>query len=51
VRIPRQYKRRFCKGCNSYLLPGENCSVRIKKKKIVISCHNCGRIMRVPFGR
>ncbi|HHF56434.1 MAG TPA: ribonuclease P [Thermoplasmatales archaeon] len=51
VRIPKQYKRRFCKGCSSYLLPGENCSVRIKKKKIVISCHNCGRIMRVPFGR
>ena len=51
VRIPWQYKRRFCKECHSYLLPGENCTVRIKKKTISISCHVCGHVTRVPFAR
>ena len=51
VRIPWQYKRRFCKECHSYLLPGENCTVRIKKKTLIISCHVCGHVTRVPFAR
>lgn len=51
VRIPRQYKRRFCKECHSYLLPGENCTVRIKRKMVIISCRNCGNVMRIPFAR
>ncbi|MEA2054127.1 MAG: ribonuclease P protein component 4 [Candidatus Thermoplasmatota archaeon] len=51
VRIPKAYKKRFCKKCNSYLLPGKNCSVRLKKKRIVVSCHNCGNIIRTPFTR
>ena len=51
VRIPWQYKRRFCKECHSYLLPGENCTVRIKKKTLIISFHVCGHVTRVPFAR
>ncbi len=51
VRLPGPYKKRFCRKCYSYLLPGENCTVRIKKKMVVVSCHNCNNIMRVPFTR
>ena len=41
VSIPSYYKRRFCKHCYSYLLPGENCRIRINKGKIVVYCANC----------
>ena len=51
VRMPRQYKRRFCKHCLSYLLPGKNCRVRLKKSKVVVTCFNCGKIMRYPYRR
>lgn len=47
VPIPSYFKRRFCKHCYSYLLPGENCRIRIHKGKIVIYCYNCGKISRV----
>ncbi len=51
VRLPKQYKKKFCKKCHSYLLPGENCTVRIKRKTVVVSCHTCGHVMRTPFAR
>ncbi len=49
VRIPKKFKRRFCKHCYSYLIPGKNCRVRLKKHKIVITCLNCKNIMRYPY--
>ena len=29
VRIPRELKRRFCKHCHKYIVPGANCRVRL----------------------
>lgn len=49
VRIPKKYKRRFCKYCNSYLLPGVNARVRTGKARIIIFCKNCNKFMRIPF--
>ncbi len=49
VRIPKEYKLRYCKKCHSYLLPGKNCMVRLKKHKVVIKCLNCGHFMRYPY--
>jgi len=49
VRIPKQYRMRYCKKCHSYLLPGKNCRVRIQKHKVVITCLNCGAIKRYPY--
>lgn len=51
VRIPKEYKIRFCKKCHSYLLPGKNCRIRLQKHKIVITCLNCKKIMRYPYIR
>lgn len=51
VPIPAKYKRRFCKHCYSYLLPGVNARVRTGKSKIIIFCENCKKYMRIPFIR
>ena len=50
VPMPRGFKRRFCKHCYSYLLPGVNCRVRIHRSNVVTYCHNCKRYMRMPLG-
>ncbi len=48
VRMPRELKRRFCKHCYKYLVPGVNCRVRNTNSKIVYSCFNCKKFMRFP---
>lgn len=50
TRIPRHFKRRFCNRCHRFLY-GSNCRVRTKNKKVVITCLECGNVMRIPFVR
>ncbi|MDD3492688.1 MAG: RNAase P [Candidatus Thermoplasmatota archaeon] len=50
VRIPRHFKRRFCKHCYTYLQPGNNCTVRLTRRHLAIHCHACGAITRIPYG-
>lgn len=49
VPISKEYKRRFCKHCYSYLLPPTNCRVRIHRGKLVIYCHSCKKYTRIPL--
>jgi len=49
VRIPRELKRKYCKHCYKFLMPGVNCRIRVKDKKIVCYCFNCKKYMRWPF--
>lgn len=49
VRIPKIYRIRYCKKCLSYFVPGKNCRVRLKKRKVVITCLNCGNMKRYPY--
>lgn len=49
VSIPREFKRRICKECGSFLVPGENCRIRIDGKNIIITCLKCGAIKRYPY--
>ncbi len=51
VRIPSELKRRFCKKCHSFLIPGLNVRVRIQGNKVVYTCLECGNIMRFPYVR
>ncbi|MBS3153462.1 ribonuclease P [Candidatus Woesearchaeota archaeon] len=46
LRIPRELKRRFCKHCYHYLVPGKNCRVRIHKNKVIYYCADCKKYMR-----
>jgi len=46
ISIPKELKRRFCKHCYSYLVPGKNCRVRIQKHRVIYSCEKCKNFMR-----
>lgn len=51
TRIPWYLKRRFCSKCHHFLVYGRNCRVRTKNKKVVVTCLDCGHVMRIPFVR
>jgi ribonuclease P protein subunit RPR2 len=51
VRIPGKFKRRFCKHCHNFLLPGENSRVRVKNGRIIVFCENCNQYTRMPITR
>jgi len=44
--IPKELKRKFCKHCYSYLVPGKNSRVRIQKSRVIYYCENCKKFMR-----
>jgi len=46
IRMPKKFKRKFCKHCYSYLVPNVNSRVRINRGKIIVYCKNCNRYMR-----
>ncbi len=48
VRIPLELKRRYCKHCYKYLMPGVNARIRTRIGKVVISCLECKKFMRIP---
>lgn len=52
VRIPRELKRKYCKNCNSLLVPGQNCRIRLSQRgtpRIILTCMECSHIMRFPY--
>lgn len=49
VKIPVPLKRRFCKHCYKYLQAGVNARVRTRNGKVVISCLECKKFMRIPL--
>ncbi|MBL7054613.1 ribonuclease P [Candidatus Woesearchaeota archaeon] len=48
VRIKPELKRRFCKHCYRYLMPGITSRVRMQKGKVVYFCFSCKKFMRFP---
>ena len=49
IPIPKDYKRWFCKNCNAFLIPGKNCTVRLKNKVRYVTCKECGEIKRFIY--
>jgi ribonuclease P protein subunit RPR2 len=49
VRMRREFKRKFCKHCNSYFVPGKNYTVRTTGKTVTYTCKNCGKWMRIGY--
>ena len=49
IRIPRDLRRRFCRYCYAYLVPGMNARARIHRGKVVVTCRICGRQRRYPL--
>ncbi len=51
IRLPSALRKRFCRHCYKYLVPGVNCRVRIHKHRIIYYCLNCKHYMRHPVGK
>ncbi|NPA74943.1 MAG: RNAase P [Euryarchaeota archaeon] len=49
IRLNRERKMRICKKCGAFLYPGKTATVRLKRGKLIIKCHNCGSYKRYPF--
>lgn len=49
IRAPGYIKRRICKHCYAFLVPGKNARYRLKDGILIISCETCGKEMRYPF--
>lgn len=51
VRIPRKLRRRYCRRCHAYLVPGVNMRVRVHRGHVIVTCNRCGNQMRYPVVR
>jgi len=52
VRIPKEFGRMVCKHCKGFILPGNNCRIRIRQERerhLVITCLRCNEVMRIPL--
>ncbi|MFB6145335.1 MAG: ribonuclease P protein component 4 [Candidatus Nanohaloarchaea archaeon] len=49
--LPPELRRRICEDCGSFLLPGENCEVRLNSKRRTLNyhCRNCGHVNRYGY--
>ncbi len=51
IRIPRELRRRFCRSCGSYLVPGVGARIRIHRGRVVVTCLRCRQQRRYPVAR
>ncbi len=51
VRVPAEFKRRYCRACHAYLLPPATARVRVTRGHVIVTCLACGAIQRVPYRR
>ncbi len=51
VRIPRELRRRFCRRCSAYLVPGSTQRIRVRRGKVVSTCLKCRSHRRYRVGR
>ncbi|AEH61624.1 RNAse P, Rpr2/Rpp21 subunit [Methanosalsum zhilinae DSM 4017] len=49
VSIPSHLRRRVCRCCDTFLVPGSSSRIRLRRNYILITCLNCGRHMRFPY--
>ena len=49
LKLPLEFKRRICKNCHSFLVPGRNLRVRTHKGHVVYYCLNCKKFMRFGY--
>lgn len=49
VKLPSHLKRKFCRKCLSFWMPGVSCRVRLQSGRIVVTCLRCGRVERLPY--
>ena len=50
VRMPREFKGKYCKGCSSYFT-SKNSKTRLnsESKKVEVKCAGCGEVMEFSY--
>jgi ribonuclease P protein subunit RPR2 len=51
LRFPRKWKRRICKNCKAFIVPGVNCRIRLQRSTVYITCLECDNVIRFPYSR
>ncbi|RLG48424.1 MAG: ribonuclease P [Thermoproteota archaeon] len=53
VRIPREWRWRYCRKCKRLLFPGITATVRVNSRNrcVEIRCGRCGHVNRRPYVR
>jgi ribonuclease P protein subunit RPR2 len=51
IRIPIELKRKYCKHCYKFMMPGVNSRIRTRDGKVIISCLECKKFTRIPIGK
>ncbi|MFH0897600.1 MAG: ribonuclease P protein component 4 [Candidatus Bathyarchaeota archaeon] len=52
VRVPTEFGRMICRHCKRFLVPGKNCTIRIRQERephLVTTCFYCHGHMRIPL--
>ena len=49
LKLPLSLKRRICKNCHSFLVPGKNLRVRTTRGHVTYYCLECKHFMRVGY--
>ena len=49
VSIPSIFRRKFCKHCYSYLMPGKDCRIRTKNGMLIIYCLKCKKFNKFKY--
>ncbi|MFB6217460.1 MAG: ribonuclease P protein component 4 [Candidatus Aenigmatarchaeota archaeon] len=49
--LPSEFRRRVCQECGAFLVPGENCEVRLDSKSRTVNyhCKDCGHVNRYGY--
>jgi len=54
LRLPRDLRRRVCRRCNAFLVPGATSRTRIRQRRephVATTCLKCGATTRIPLRR
>ncbi|TFF92113.1 ribonuclease P [Candidatus Thorarchaeota archaeon] len=54
MRLPREMRRRICKNCETILVPGRTCRVRVRGNRmrhLTVTCLECGVVHRYVVER
>ncbi len=51
IQLSPEIKRRLCRKCRKFMVPGKTCKVRIHQSRIIYTCTLCGNIRRFPINQ
>ena len=49
IKLSSELKRRLCKKCRKFMVPGKTCRIRIHNSRLIYTCLECNSIRRFPL--